>query len=170
MRSRRADLAGQSLLPAERVEAPDGSYFEALSAAFNRGWAPLRGILAKGDKYIDLPIQELYDLPTDPAEEKNLAAAGARSRCAGCASSCSSCRRRRRSAGTIGSEEAAKLKSLGYLTGSAELKAAYGPADDPKTLIEVDQTIHIIMGLLQEDKFDQALVDRAGRSSRKIRT
>ncbi len=151
------DLSGQSLLPAERVEAPEGNYFEALSAAFNRGWAPLRGILSKGDKYIDLPIQELYQLPTDPAEEKNLAA-----------TTPDPLRRLRKrllelpttpqERGTIGSEEAAKLRSLGYLTGSAELKTSYGPADDPKTLIKVDQTIHIITGLLQEEKFDEAIV------------
>ena len=27
-----------------------------------RGWAPLRGVLAGRDKFIDLPIPELYDL------------------------------------------------------------------------------------------------------------
>ena len=59
--------------------------------------------------------------------------------------------------GTIGSEEAAKLRSLGYLTGSNELKTTYGPADDPKTLIKVDQTIHIFTGLMQEQKFDEAV-------------
>ena len=126
------DLPGQSLLPAGRVEAPEGSYFEALSAAFNRGWAPLRGIASDGAKYIDLPIQELYELPKDPAEENNLAPATP-----------DALRRLRKrllelpatpqERGTIGSEEAAKLRSLGYLTGSAELKTTYGPADDPKT-------------------------------------
>jgi arylsulfatase A-like enzyme/Flp pilus assembly protein TadD len=151
------DLSGQSLLPTGRVEAPEGSYFEALSAAFNRGWAPLRGLAARGDKYIDLPIQELYELPTDPAEEKNLASATP-----------DSLRRLRKrllelpaaphERGTVGSEEAAKLRSLGYLTGSGELKATYGPQDDPKTLIKVDQTIHVITGLVQEGKYDEALV------------
>src|SRR5262249_27666951 len=67
------DLPGASLLAPGRREAEEGSYFEALSATFNRGWAPLRGILGGGSKYIDLPIQELYELPSDPVEAKNLA-------------------------------------------------------------------------------------------------
>ena len=64
-------LSGRSLLAAPA----DGYvlYFEALSASLNRGWAPLTGVLRGGLKYIDLPIRELYDLSTDPAETSNLA-------------------------------------------------------------------------------------------------
>ena len=40
---------------------------------FNRGWAPLTGVLVDRDKYIDLPLPELYDLGGDPAEASNLA-------------------------------------------------------------------------------------------------
>ncbi|MGE5413731.1 MAG: sulfatase-like hydrolase/transferase [Syntrophomonadaceae bacterium] len=150
------DLPGQSLLPEGRREAPEGSYFEALSAAFNRGWAPLRGLASGGDKYIDLPIPELYDLPKDPGEANNLVARGP-----------DALRRLRKrllelpaaphERGTIGSEEAAKLRSLGYLTGSGEVKASYGPGDDPKTLIVVDQTLHHVMELKEEGKCDEAL-------------
>ena len=39
-----------------------------------RGWAPLRGVLVGREKYIDLPIAELYDLDRDPREQQNLAA------------------------------------------------------------------------------------------------
>ena len=150
------ELQGQSLLAARREETAEGSYFEALSAAFNRGWAPLRGLMAGGQKYIDLPIQELYDLPKDPAEKDNLAATGP-----------DSLRRLRKrllelpeaphERGTIGAEEAAKLKSLGYLTGSAPMKASYGPAEDPKTLIGVDQQLHDIIALYEQHKFDEAI-------------
>ncbi len=150
------ELTGQSLLLPGRKEAEEGNYFEALSAAFNRGWAPLRGIMARGDKYIDLPIPELYELPTDPTEAKNIVA-----------SAPDSLRKLRKrllelpaaphERGTIGSEEAVKLRSLGYLTGSGELKASYGPADDPKTLIRVDQTLHEIMDLYERNKCDEAI-------------
>ena len=34
---------------------------------------PLRGVLSGRYKYIDLPIQELYDLRADPKEANNLA-------------------------------------------------------------------------------------------------
>lgn len=150
------ELLGESLLNGTRREAVDGSYFEALSAAFNRGWAPLRGMMQGGQKYIDLPIPELYDLPADPAEKANLAEGRP-----------DSLRRLRKrllelpavinERGTVGAEEAAKLRSLGYLTGSGEMKASYGPADDPKTLIHVDQQIHQIVDLFEHRDYDQAL-------------
>ncbi len=150
------DLTGQSLLSAGRQEGPEGSYFESLSAALNRGWAPLRGIALHGQKYIDLPIPELYDLPADPDERTNLVPEAP-----------DALRRLRKrllelpaapiERGTIGSEEAAKLRSLGYLTGPGEMKASYGPADDPKTLIVVDQTLHKIMDLFGRRKCDEAI-------------
>ena len=151
-----AELTGQSLLAEGRGEAPEGTYFEALSAAFNRGWAPLRGLMVGGNKYIDLPIPELYDLPQDPPEVKNLVPEAP-----------DALRRLRKrllelpeaphERGTVGAEEAAKLKSLGYLTGEGERKAAYGPADDPKTLIGVDQKLHEIMELKEDARCDEAL-------------
>jgi len=70
-----ADLPGRSLLTAaeRRDQAADRtSYFEAMGGMLNRGWAPLTGIIHGGAKYIDLPIAELYDLPRDPHEMKNL--------------------------------------------------------------------------------------------------
>jgi arylsulfatase A-like enzyme/Flp pilus assembly protein TadD len=150
------DLPGQSLVPASRKESAEGNYFEALTTTFNRGWAPLRGILGGGQKYIDLPIQELYDLPSDPAEAKNLAG--------GTPDALRRLRKRllelpnpSNERGTVGAEEAAKLKSLGYLTGSAETKASYGPADDPKTLIGVDQTMHKVIELIEKQKWDDAI-------------
>ena len=137
---------------------PDvSSYFEAMSAMLNRGWAPLQGTLAGHEKYIDLPIQELYDLPSDPAEAKNLAPGTP-----------DGLRRLRKhllelpnptaERGTIGSDEAARLRSLGYLSGSSEKKATYGPADDPKTLIGVDQKIHQVIDLQEQKKFNEALI------------
>ena len=61
------------------------SYFEAMGAMLNRGWAPLTGVLADRDKLIDLPIAERYDLAADPAERVEPVGprAGARSRARG---------------------------------------------------------------------------------------
>ncbi len=154
--ARPKELTGQSLLPSDRKEAAEGNYFEALSAAFNRGWAPLRGLASRGDKYIDLPISELYNLPTDPREAKNLVSERT-----------DALRRLRKrlleipaaslERGTIGSQEAAKLRSLGYLTGSEGTKTTYGPQDDPKTLVAVDQALHEVMELSESDRCDEAL-------------
>jgi arylsulfatase A-like enzyme/Flp pilus assembly protein TadD len=150
------ELTGQSLLAAGRKEAEEGTYFEALSAAFNRGWAPLRGLASRGDKFIDLPIPELYNLPSDPGEKTNLVSERT-----------DALRRLRKrlleipaaslERGTIGSQEAAKLRSLGYLTGSEGTKATYGPQDDPKTLVVVDQALHEVMELSESGLCDEAL-------------
>jgi len=152
-----AGAAGRTLLDPRRVEATEGSYFEALSATFNRGWAPLRGVLAARQKYIELPIPELYDLRSDPAETKNLV--GERS---------DALRRLRKQVlelpatpnarGSIGTEEAAKLRSLGYLAGSEETKTSYGPADDPKSLVGVDQALHRTVELFEQNRLAEAAV------------
>jgi tetratricopeptide (TPR) repeat protein len=46
-------------------------------------------------------------------------------------------------------DQAARLRSLGYLSGSAPAKASYGPADDPKNLIDVDRQIHKAVDLYE---------------------
>ena len=75
-------LPGRSLVGIaagiEAGEAPS-SYFETLTPALTRGWAPIHGVLRDRLKYLDPPLPELYDLAADPREEKNLVAAAARS-------------------------------------------------------------------------------------------
>lgn len=133
-----SDLPGLTLLAAEAGE-PRHSYFEAMTPMLKRGWAPLAGVIAGRDKYIDLPIQEVYDLAADPREQRNLAtsdAARARTlnadlRAFGAALP-----------GEQRGESAAvraRLESLGYVSGSAPRKARYTDEDDPKRLIDVDR-------------------------------
>ena len=131
-------LSGISLLA--EGEHPDHSYFEALSANLDFGWAPLRGVLAGGEKFIDLPLAELYDLADDPAESTNLFA-DERRRAATLASRLPEESVWPPEAAAIGEEEAARLRSLGYLAGQAPAKASYGPADDPKNLVELDRKV-----------------------------
>lgn len=137
-----AHLSGRSvlgLMAGGRGE--DGpSYFEALSSSLHQGWAPLRGVLRDGLKYVDLPLPELYDLRSDPREEKNLAATHPqelasmrvlldrfRGEDLGVA-------RRKEDPATL-----ERLRALGYLAGGAAApKEKYTEADDPKRLIEVD--------------------------------
>ena len=45
-----------------------------MTPAVTRGWAPLRGVLVGREKYVDLPIPELYDLAADAGETRNLIA------------------------------------------------------------------------------------------------
>jgi choline-sulfatase len=148
-------LPGASLLSPADAHRGD-SYFESLSANFNRGWAPLRGLIRAEQKYIELPIPELYDLGKDPEEKHNLVASGP-----------DLLRSLRKellalpvgpsTPGAVGSDEAAKLRSLGYLSGSGERKAAYGPEDDPKNQIGVDRKIHEEVDLVERGDLDGAL-------------
>jgi arylsulfatase A-like enzyme/Tfp pilus assembly protein PilF len=136
-----AGLDGASLFSAletgRRAAAP--SYFEALSASLNRGWAPLVGVASGSLKYIDLPIPELYDEASDPAESRNLAA----SRPAQLREMVALLAQLR--AGDRGiaripenAETRQRLRSLGYLAGSAATKSSYTEADDPKRLVGLD--------------------------------
>ena len=135
------DLPGRTLLRAMAGNEPEPrvTYFEAMTPMLKRGWAPLRGVLAGREKYIDLPLEELYDLAADPREERNLApASGERVRALGA--------RLGGFKATLPGDRAAesaevraRLQSLGYVSGSAARKARYTKDDDPKRLIDVDR-------------------------------
>ncbi len=132
-----ASLAG---LVAGSREPDRPDYFEALMTNLERGWAPLRGVLVGREKYIDLPIPELYDLTADPGETHNLAATRAdRARVlfnvlAGFNTA---------PPGTPMEETAAvmdRLRSLGYVgMSAAPSKRTYTERDDPKRLIDLDR-------------------------------
>ena len=139
-----SELRGRSLLPAaERVgRTPRPSYFEAMSGMLNRGWAPLSGVVIGREKFIDLPIAERYDLATDPAEATNLAGrtpAQDRTLAASLAAFKAPAPGQRVAESP---DAAARLRSLGYLSGSVPPKSRYTTEDDPKRLVELDRTIH----------------------------
>ena len=133
-------------------------YFEALSGALNRGWAPLTGLISNGMKYIELPIPELYDLRADPGETHNLAPVR---------TSDVQVRRTllhsfpggeiRQAAETAEVRE--RLRALGYVSGARELAKAPGTGEDPKNAIATE-------GALQEVATQYASGDRAGALSR----
>ena len=146
-----AKLPGQSLL--QPIEEAD-TYFEALSASLNRGWAPLTGIIRARKKFIDLPVAELYDLPNDPAETKNLYTELRRESTAA-RSALNAIKVAPDANRNISAEETARLRSLGYFTGGGE--AAAGPEDDPKNLVHVDAKMHRIIELYQTDQREEAV-------------
>ncbi len=154
------DLPGRSLLPAKERRAGSStrtSYFEAMGAMLNRGWAPLAGVLAGRDKFIDLPIAERYDLAADPAERVNLSGrAGERDRSLATAlrgfNAAPPGERRAEDA-----EAAARLRALGYVSGSAPAKARHTEADDPKQLVDLDQAVHNAVEAFGARRFDAAV-------------
>ena len=111
-----------------------------MTSTLARGWAPLRGVLVGRDKYIDLPLPELYDLSTDPGEARNLASTRAE--------------RAQVLLNTLKGfnvappgrpqeetpETIERLRSLGYIGGgSATARERYTEDDDPKRLIAIEQ-------------------------------
>jgi tetratricopeptide (TPR) repeat protein len=79
-----AELAGLAALPHAdvasavslwRADAEPGeswAYSESLAGHLEFGWAPLYAVRRGGEKFIDAPRDELYDLTSDPREQRNL--------------------------------------------------------------------------------------------------
>jgi arylsulfatase A-like enzyme/tetratricopeptide (TPR) repeat protein len=146
---------GRSLL-APAPAAADDSYFEALSATLNRGWAPLRGLLRNGTKWISLPLPEVYALPKDPGERTNLIDQQrpvARGVFAALPKESAWPPRRE----PTRPEDDARLLSLGYLVGTAASKESYGPDDDPKRLIGIDAKVHEVIDLYMRGRVDESV-------------
>jgi arylsulfatase A-like enzyme/Tfp pilus assembly protein PilF len=157
---------GSSLL--ETIAAGRGterpSYFEAMSAAVTRGWAPLRGVLVGREKYIDLPIVELYDLAADPKEAANVVQrrpdrARVMVETLRQFNVAPPARARQETAETV-----ERLRSLGYIGGgSAAVREKYTEADDPKRLVEIDQLL-----AKGNDAFRAGRLDEAAEAYRTI--
>ena len=151
---------GSSLLDA--IAAGRGperpSYFEAMSAAVTRGWAPLRGVLVGREKYIDLPIVELYDLASDPKEASNVAQARSdRTRVMVETlkqfNVAPPARAQQETAETV-----ERLRSLGYIGGgSATVHEKYTDADDPKRLVEIEQLLTKGNDAFRANRIDEAI-------------
>jgi arylsulfatase A-like enzyme/Tfp pilus assembly protein PilF len=153
-------LPGRSLLGLANGQSfdPPASYFEAMSSALNRGWAPLAGVATGPFKLIDLPIPELYDLDRDPREEKNLAASEPQ-RLVELRAQLD--RLRQADRGLAREEESAdtreRLQALGYVSGTVGLKARYTDADDPKSLIRLDAALQDVVALYQAGELEKAI-------------
>jgi choline-sulfatase len=142
-----SDLPGVSLLPlAEGVSTFPArpSYFEALSGFLNRGWAPLRGVVEGEQKFIDLPVPELYDLRADPRETHNLAASkpARLEEIKALLGRLRSGERGLRRVAESG-EVLEALRALGYVASSSSSigREPSGWEDDPKNLIALDGEI-----------------------------
>src|SRR5262249_9835391 len=153
------NLPGRSLRQAadrdDEVVRP--SYFEARSSLLQFGWAPLQGVIAGREKYIDLPIPELYELASDPNESQNLVERAQD-------------RRRVLTAhlrgfgaalpGTPQQEDplvVARLRALGYVSGGEPAKTHFTEADDPKRLVDLDRLLHQGVALDSEGKTEEAV-------------
>ncbi len=120
-------------------------YLESLEPYFDKGCAPLRGFIRGPLKFLDSPIPEVYDLAADPGESTNMAPKSdlgplrkelERMKKALSSSSAGGSRR------VADSRTLEQLRSLGYAASPvSQPKAAYGPADDVKSLLPFQQRL-----------------------------
>ncbi len=132
------EVQGTSLLPfIEGRQSGDlPCYLESYYPPETYGWSELRGLVDGDWKFIRAPRSELYNLKTDPKEEKDLVGreAGTAARLnrklddiIKAATSKTEPGRR-----TLSKDEEARLRSLGYVGADASVKVGKGPLPDPK--------------------------------------
>jgi arylsulfatase A-like enzyme/tetratricopeptide (TPR) repeat protein len=153
-------LPGSSLrgVISGRSDGDRPAYFEAMTGFLTRGWAPLRGVIAGGDKFIDLPVRELYRLLDDPTEQRNQASVNP-GRVEVLTNTLGTFDRnlpglpKRESA-----EVSQQLGALGYTAGGTRpLKSAFTDADDPKNLISLDRDLHAANDYYSTGRYAEAI-------------
>jgi arylsulfatase A-like enzyme/Flp pilus assembly protein TadD len=157
-------LQGVSLLPLIKGKKikKRAIYFESLDAYYNRGWAPLRGFIEDGKKFITSPLPEFYNVESDFDEKTNLAP---KMNLGEYEKKLKKMEKELSSFGKgqnlqkIDREAEEKLRSLGYVVSQVtQLKENYGPEDDLKTLLPF------------HDKMDKAiLLDGEGKKAESIK-
>ena len=160
-----AFLQGISLMPAIKgKKIPTRAlYFESLYPFYSRGWASLRGFIQKGEKYIDSPIPELYEIENDFVELNNIAKRknldGYKKqldRMVEDQSNLDSPTSKK----TIDKEALRKLESLGYISNpNLSVKETFGPDDDIKTLLPLYNKTHLAKKLIEKGELsiDEAM-------------
>jgi arylsulfatase A-like enzyme/Flp pilus assembly protein TadD len=139
-------IDGRSLRPLINGDSggDSESYFEALNANLTRNWAPLRGVVRGDLKLIDLPQPELYDLVSDPGEQRNLYGRQ-RDRARPLEASLDRIVSAARATVTrpgLDPEAEARLRALGYVVSTAaKPPRTYTAADDPKHLVHLNRAL-----------------------------
>lgn len=135
-------------------------YFESKGPYFSKGWAPLEGYIYKEKKYINLPIQELYDLENDFAEGKNIISQAKISEL-----SKSLRNLKDRLSGTfkdgsrlkLSAEARQKLETFGYLSGfKQETKKSFSREDDLKTLLPMQNMLRQAKQFFNNHEYQRA--------------
>ena len=137
------DADGRSLVPLLHGARPAAPRYEmeTFYPELSYGWAPLRALCAGPYKYIAAPRPELYELPTDPREIKDLARTKAK-RASELSQSLAVLTRG--DTAVVPDDDPSharreKLSALGYVSGGgAGVGAALDPKDGAKLLPDLD--------------------------------
>jgi arylsulfatase A-like enzyme/Tfp pilus assembly protein PilF len=164
-----------TVLAALGVEAPDGLdgvdlaqpatgsrpiFMETLQGLADHGWAALLGVRENGMKYIYGPESELYEVDSDPFEERNQLAARPRVAAAMKASLegfFGDDLEQAASAGdaqTLSPDAIAKLEALGYLRGVGDHGPRGAARPHPKDMIPLMAQVQRAMALEKEQSLD----------------
>ncbi|MCP3978045.1 MAG: sulfatase-like hydrolase/transferase [bacterium] len=150
-------LAGRTLFSSAWEGDGPGTYFEALTANINRGWAPLYGRIDGGSKAIRLPEPELYDLATDPVEARNrveIDRATYDALIVGIAEEAYETGDRE----VVDEEVLERLRSLGYVASASPSEASEHDASaDPKNLIHHDRALQGALTAYASGRPDEAI-------------
>lgn len=148
---------GQSLLrpPTDTARTV---YLETRAPQLRHGWSPLFGLRTLGEKYIQAPTPEFYDLRQDPREQNNLADAPAAGRLQEYLTGLRDefARAEAESAPVTPDAEALrKLAALGYVSGAPTTQAS---GKDPKEALAAwRQASAHLAAALDAGQFDEAV-------------
>lgn len=146
-------MDGVPLLTGKTVQ-PRQIYSETYYPRFHFGWSDLHSIVDGDDHFIDAPRDELYDLASDPREQKNLIETNRR-RYAALREAIAAFEREPAEPSPVSTEEVEKLAALGYI-GSGSARSS-GPLADPKDKIGTFRELQAAFRLYQQHKDAEAL-------------
>jgi arylsulfatase A-like enzyme/Tfp pilus assembly protein PilF len=156
-------LQGISLVPAmngKKIKTR-AIYIESLDPYYNRGAAPLRGFIEEGEKFLDSPIPEYYDLESDFQEEINktsdIDVDRYRKKLNGLIENLATSQAASASS-RLDEETMRRLRSLGYISSAQpRVKESYGPADDLKTILPYQQKLDAAVIMFDKGKRDESI-------------
>lgn len=157
-------LDGRSLVPLLGEETCGReSYAESFLPLFAHQWYPLRALADERWLYVHGPRPGLFDLEADPGEENDLGASRApvverrRARLEVLVEEMGDELEGSINQGrTLSADEAAQLRSLGYVGGGGEA-AVRADLPDPRDMVEVARSIHRAGRLVEDGRCDEAL-------------
>jgi arylsulfatase A-like enzyme/Tfp pilus assembly protein PilF len=161
-------LQGASLVPALKGGSTPAApiYFESLSAYYNMNWAPLTGFIGDGQKYIDSPVPEIYDLARDFGETDNLAGQAEAAKKKEALDALVRARSSTEAAGAARSSDRAtieKLRSLGYTSGFRSVRQPgperFRPEDDVKSMLPFFNRASDALALYEAGKVREAVAE-----------
>lgn len=157
-------IQGESLIPLIQGKSRQNPeiYIESLSPYLTMGLAPLRGFIRGDQKFIDLPIKEVYDLKRDFTEIENLAELADLPRLEKDLRKLEKKLEGEKTVQKLDNVEQDtlnKLRSLGYIsTGVSQKKKKYTAQDDLKTLLPLQNKMHDAVKDFRSNRPQAALV------------